>query len=173
VERPHHWPGVHCARALCHGAELCGTWFDRSAQYEARRRGESRSSADFGMTERVVFSPLPCWASLEPAVYQERLVDLVRAAVEASRRQRAGRPVLGRKAILSQHPHEQPITHDRSPAPTVHAATKAIRIMLRTAYWQFVVAFREAAQRLRSGDRLVRFPVGAFPPPLPCLTRSD
>lgn len=30
VERPHHWPGVHCARALCHGSELRGTWFDRT-----------------------------------------------------------------------------------------------------------------------------------------------
>jgi hypothetical protein len=39
LERPHHWPGVHCARALCHGTELEGTWFDRTAQYEARRRG--------------------------------------------------------------------------------------------------------------------------------------
>ena len=38
VERPHHWPGVHCARALCAGTELYGTWFDRTAQYEAAAR---------------------------------------------------------------------------------------------------------------------------------------
>jgi REP element-mobilizing transposase RayT len=172
VERPHHWPGVNCARALCQGAELRGTWFDRTSQYEARRRGESRSPADFGMPESVVFSPLPCWASLEPAVYRQRIIGLVRHTVEEGRHQRAGRPVLGRKAILGQHPHDEPFTHDRSPAPAVHAATKAIRIMLRTAYWQFVAAYREAALRLRRGDRLARFPAGAFPPPMPCLTRS-
>jgi hypothetical protein len=51
----------------------------------------------------------------------------------------------------------------------VHAASREIRIMLRVAYRQFVNAFREAAVRLRRGDRLVRFPEGAFPPPLPCL----
>jgi hypothetical protein len=168
VERPHAWPGVHCARALCHGAELRGTWFDRTAQYEARRRGQSRSPADFGTAEHVAFSPLPCWASLSPAEYRQRVVDLVRNAILESRQQRAGRPILGRKTILSQHPHDQPLTHDRSPAPAVHAATKAIRVMLRAAYWQFVAAYREAARRLRRGDQLVRFPVGAFPPPMPC-----
>jgi REP element-mobilizing transposase RayT len=172
VERPHQWPGVHCARALCHGTELHGTWFDRTAQYEARRRGESRSPADFGTAERVVFSPLPCWAGLEGDVYRQRIVELVRRAIEEGRDQRAGRPVLGRKAVLSQHPHEEPLTHDRSPAPAVHAATKAIRIMLRVAYWQFVAAYRQAALGLRRGDRLVRFPPGAFPPPMPCSARG-
>ena len=172
VERPHQWPGVHCARALCHGSELHGTWFDRTAQYEARRRGDSRSSADFGTSEHVVFSPLPCWEGLDPAVYRQRIVDLVRGAAEQGRHQRAGRPVLGRKAILSQHPHDEPLTHDRSPAPAVHAATKAMRTMLRAAYWHFVAAYREAALRLRRGDRLVRFPPGAFPPPMPYLTPS-
>ena len=55
-----------------------------------------------------------------------------------------------------------------SVAPMVHAATKAVRVMLRTAYLQFAAAFREAAIRLRRGDRLVSSPEGAFPPPLPC-----
>jgi len=41
--------------------------------------------------------------------------------------------------------------------------------MLRAAYWRFADAFREAAHRLRRGDRLARFPPGAFPPPMPCL----
>ena len=168
VERPHQWPGVHCARALCHGTDLQGTWFDRTAQYEARRRGDSRSPSDFGTPERVVFSRLPCWLGLELNEYRQRVTDLVRKIVEEGRRQRAGRPVLGRKAILSQDPHDEPLTHDRSPAPAAHAATKAIRIMLRAAYWQFAAAYREAALRLRRGDRLVRFPPGAFPPALPC-----
>lgn len=168
VERPHHWPGVHCARALCLGTELHGTWFDRTAQYEARRRGESRSPLDFGSPERVVFSPLPCWAGLEPEAYRQRIKELVRAAVEQGRRLHDGRKVLGRKAIVSQDPHAEPLTHDRSPAPAVHAATKAIRKTLRAAYLQFVTAYREAAQQLRLGDRLARFPDGAFPPPMPC-----
>ena len=85
---------------------------------------------------------------------------------------RAGRGVLGKRAILAQHPHDKPLSSDRSPAPLVHAATKAVRIMLRGAYYDFVDAFREAATKLRRGDRLVRFPPGAFPPPLPCILDS-
>ncbi|HET9766333.1 MAG TPA: transposase [Thermoanaerobaculia bacterium] len=172
VERPHDWPGVHCARALCHGSELQGTWFDRTAQYEARRRGDSRSPADFGTPERVVFSPLPCWAHFDPAAFRQRIVELVRSAVDEGRRKRSGCAVLGRRAVLEQHPHDVPLTRDRSPAPAVHAATKAIRGMLRAAYRQFVDAYREAALKLRRGDRLVRFPAGAFPPPIPCPTLS-
>jgi REP element-mobilizing transposase RayT len=170
VERPQQWPGVHCAAALIAGSDLLGTWFDRTAEYQARRRGgNDKTATHFATPERVVFSPLPCWATLEPAAYRQRVAALVDRVIEDGRRQRDGRPVLGRKAILEQHPHDKPLHSDRSPAPPVHAATREIRLMLRVAYWQFVAAFREAAHRLRRGDRLVRFPPGAFPPPLPCI----
>ncbi len=117
--------------------------------------------------------PLQLTTSPRPSLRSDRWSPsseyVVAFAGIRSRRQRDGRPVLGRKAIASQHPHDKPIHCDRSPAPLVHAASREIRIMLRVAYWQFVAAFREAAHRLRHGDRLVRFPTGAFPPPLPCL----
>jgi hypothetical protein len=58
---------------------------------------------------------------------------------------------------------------DRSPAPLEHAASREMMIVIRVAYWQFVNAVREAAVRLRRGDRLIRFPYGAFPPLLTCL----
>ena len=168
VERPQHWPGVHCVQALLTGAELEGTWFDRTAEYEARRRCEAVAYDDFATTERVVFSPLPCWAMLDAGPYRERVAAIVRRIVEEGRRRRGDRPVLGKRAILAQDPHERPLHSDRSPAPVVHAASHEIRVMLRAAYWRFADAFREAAHRLRSGDRLVRFPAGAFPPPMPC-----
>ena len=168
VERPQHWPGVHCAQALLTGAELEGTWFDRAAEYEARRRGAAITYADFATSERVVFSPLPCWAMLEAEDYRERIAAIVRRVVEEGRDERAGRPVLGKRAILTQDPHNRPLHIDRSPAPAVHAASREIRVMLRAAYWRFADAFREAAQRLRRGEHLVRFPAGAFPPPMPC-----
>ena len=38
--------------------------------------------------------------------------------------------------------------------------------MYETYAW-FVACFREAAAKLRAGDRLVRFPEGSFPPGLP------
>jgi REP element-mobilizing transposase RayT len=172
VDRPQDWPGVHCAAALLTGQELEGHWIDRTAEYMSRRRGESGPSTDFAEREGVAFSPLPCWASLGGAEYRTRVKTLIVQVVEEGRRARGGRRVLGRRSILQQHPHHKPAHCDRSPAPLVHAATKRIRLMLRAAYWQFVAAFREAATRLKRGDPDVRFPPGAFPPPLPCLVAS-
>jgi REP element-mobilizing transposase RayT len=169
VAKPQDWPGVHCAEALLAGVDLGGTWFDRTAQYLAWRRGDDRSDAHFAESERVVFSPLPCWGALHPAAYRRRIAGLIERVVDDGRRERDGKPVLGKRAIRAQHPHDKPVHCDRSPAPPAHAATPEVRLMLRIAYWQFVAAFREAARRLRLGDRLVRFPPGAFPPPLPCL----
>ena len=168
VERPQQWPGVHCAHALLAGIALEGTWFDRTAEYEARRRGDVVRDGEFATSERVILSPLPCWSMVDAGIYRERVAAIVRRIVEDGRQQRGGRGVLGKRAILAQHPHDRPLHSDRSPAPAVHAASKEIRVMLRAAYWRFADAFREAAHRLRRGDRLVRFPLGAFPPPIPC-----
>ena len=172
VEQPHHWPGVHCSRALVTGSVIEGTWFDRTAEYEARRRGEVTGSRQFAEQEQVQFSPIPCWSGLAPAAYRRRVAELIATAAAGAKRQRGTPTVLGKRAILAQHPHAAPLHCDRSPAPLFHAASKAIRTMLRTAYYEFVAAFRQAALRLRRGDRLVRFPAGAFPPPIPCLTPS-
>jgi len=48
-----------------------------------------------------------------------------------------------------------------------HAASKSARQELYAAYGWFVAAFREAAEKLRAGDRTVSFPAGSFPPALP------
>ena len=45
--------------------------------------------------------------------------------------------------------------------------SKAIRDGLREAYGLFLAAFRDAAELLKAGDRLAKFPVGSFPPGLP------
>jgi REP element-mobilizing transposase RayT len=167
VERPQHWPGVHCAAALLAGRALEGTWFDRTGLYQARRRREDTTAAAFAEPEQLVFTPLPCWAHLPSPAWRGRVAEMLRTIVDDGRRARAGGGVLGKRAILAQHPHDKPHVSDRSPAPLVHAATRAMRLMLRTAYYEFVAAFREAAIKLRRGDRFVHFPRGAFPPPMP------
>jgi hypothetical protein len=76
-------------------------------------------------------------------------------------------PVLGLEAILAKDPQHRPASLAHSPAPLVHAATKAVRKALYDAYAWFVAAFRDAAERLRQGDRDAPFPSGSFPPALP------
>ncbi len=56
---------------------------------------------------------------------------------------------------------------DRSPAPDFHARRKKVRQAMRDAYAWVVAEYREAADRLRAGDRHARFPEGTFPPGLP------
>jgi len=40
VERVDDWPGVTAARELARGEVLEGTWFNRTKEWYARRRGE-------------------------------------------------------------------------------------------------------------------------------------
>jgi hypothetical protein len=49
-------------------------------------------------------------------------------------------------------PHHRPASLAGSPAPRVHAATKAARKAFYGAYAWFVAAFRRAAEKLRQGE---------------------
>ncbi len=90
----------------------------------------------------------------------------------AARRAETGIEPLGAAAILRQHPFSQPAKTKKSHAPLVHAASKRVRTEMRIAYRWFVRAFREAADYLRAGDRLARFPRGSFPTGLPLSERG-
>ncbi len=123
----------------------------------------------FATVERVTFSPIPCWAHLSPVLYRARISEMVESieAEAARERERSGASVLGVKAILAYDPLHCPSALARSPAPRVHAASKAARRAFYEIYAAFVGAFREASERLRRGDRNAPFPAGSFPPALP------
>jgi REP-associated tyrosine transposase len=169
VERVCQWPGVHSAEALIHSTPLEGHWFDRTRQYAARNQCEELSREEYVFAESVVLSPIPCWAHLPADRYREWMKNLVEEidAEAALARQQSGARVLGVKAILAQDPLARPASIARSPAPLVHAATKAARKMFYEIYAEFVSAFRAAAEALRQGRRDVAFPAGCFPPALP------
>ena len=73
----------------------------------------------------------------------------------------------GRKEVLKHHPHYRPNKVKKSPSPSFHAVRRSAYKELRAAYNWFETAYREAADRLRLGDRDVDFPEGSFPPRLP------
>jgi hypothetical protein len=123
----------------------------------------------YATKETLVFAPLPCWSHLSPEQYRQRVLSLVEEIEEetALRRSRTGARPLGRDAVLAQDPHHRPAKIKRSPAPFVHAVSKAVRRQLWEAYSLVVAAYRTAADRLRAGDRDAVFPLGCFPPALP------
>jgi hypothetical protein len=97
------------------------------------------------------------------------IADLI-AGIEAEAalcRKNTGGQVLGASAVRGQDPLDRPKKSKKSPAPLFHAASKRIRRELYEMYGWFVGAFREASEKLRGGDRTVRFPAGSFPPALP------
>ncbi len=62
------------------------------------------------------------------------------------------------EALRKQDPHKIPDYTEKSPAPAVHAASKAIRKQMKEAYRLFVEAYREAGANLRAGNPNARFP---------------
>ena len=169
VERAERWPGVSSVKATTKGTRLLGVWYDRTAQFQARRRG---AKPDPFRTEQICeihLSPIPAMANLPRPEYRRYVAELIRKEENAVREDRAHRgksSVLGERRILEQDPHGAPARSDRSPAPLVHAACVEVRRAFRAAYAAFVDAFRAAASALRGGD-VANFPIGAFPPPAP------
>jgi hypothetical protein len=169
VSRPVDWPGAHAVKALISGRHDQGVWFDRTRECNAHQRGEYSPTSEFATRLDVILEPLPCWVHLSVEEQRSRLVDLVDQIVREARenhRRTESRP-LGRRRILKQDPHHRPQLLKWSPAPMVHTATRHARQEFRRAYVAFVAAFRLAAQRLLTGELVVAFPEGSFPPPLP------
>ena len=169
VEKVDQWPGVHCAKSLLSGEPAVGYWFDQTQEYAARRRGEKFDRMKYATREILVLSPLPCWKHLSEEVRRQLVVEMI-ADIEseaALRRQRTGNQVLGASAVRGQHPFDRPARPKKSPAPRFHAASTRVRRELWAAYAWFVCEFRQASEKLRSGNRLARFPAGSFPPALP------
>lgn len=169
VLTPKDWPGVHCIAALLENKPLQGTLYNRSLEYEANLSGQEFGVRDFTTTESVVLTPLPCWQHLSEKEIAAQIGEMI-AIIEADaarRQQETGRPPLGADRVRRQQPHETPLHSKRSPAPRVHAATQAVRLLLINSYRAFAAAYRRAAELLRSGNLAVEFPTGSFPPPMP------
>jgi hypothetical protein len=171
VGTPGAWPGPNCVAALTTGELLRGTWFDRSAEYLARQRGETVFASQFATTFDIKVTPLPCLQHLTEDQRQSelrRIVGEIQARAEAENQEK-GRQPLGVAAILAQDPHSKPASTDRSPAPFVHASDDSTVMEFRVRYRAFVDAFRAGAQRMRERARELAnmFPFWALPPALP------
>ncbi len=169
VARCRDWPGASCVKALADGEPLEGTWYDRTAYYEARRSRGHAELGEFVTTERVRLSPLPCWRQLDPEEVRQRVVSLVAEIEQSAHRHRlaTGKGVAGVRAVRRRKPHDRPKQAKRAPAPRFHAATREAWLALREAAQAFAEEFRHAAELLRRGHPSPGFPPGAFPPASP------
>ncbi len=169
VERPEQWPGVQGVTAVDEAA-LTGRWYNRTREYaEKQRSAEAIDPEAFATDEEIVLSPLPCWEHLSSPEIHRRVAEIVEEVVgEAAReRRRTGHKVRGVKKILATDPLRYPPKVERSPQPRFYAFRKSVRKQMWEALSWVQAAFREAAERLRAGDRGVAFPEGTHPPSLP------
>jgi len=147
VRSPLTWPGPHCAAALTTETSLVGTWFDRTREYLARRRGKDVDRRKYAKKYVVPLTPLPAWRDLGAAEQRRRARQLVRRVEANARGERrtARKRLLGPAGVLAQDPHARPARLERSPAPFVHASCPCVRAEFRAGYRAFVAALRSAA----------------------------
>jgi REP element-mobilizing transposase RayT len=166
VRRPVDWPGVNSVVALTEGVQMKGVWFDRTAEFEARRKKQAIGRYEFSTEFEVQLAPLPCWAELSEDERCKRAKKMIDEIEQETRKQleREGCGVLGVKMVLGQSPRETPLQVKRSPAPACHAKDGPTRRMYRAMYRGFADLYLRASEKLRKGDRTARFPEHCFPP---------
>ena len=141
---------------------------------------------DIGAAPRVVPRPphffrqegsnaLPAQVTLALAVppgFEDLPLEEVRAVVaaraseheERARRERQGRPFLGRRAVLQQRVTDRPGDHEPHFGlnPRVAGRDKWKRIEALARLRSFVAAYRRAWEQLKAGFRVAVFPAGTW-----------
>ncbi len=175
IASPYDWPGVKAAKVLVDGETPEGTWFNRTEEYEARRRGEKFEKYDYATKYQVELQPLPAFRDLPREEYQARVADLVREIETEAAEKRGEKSVMGAQAILLQKPHHRPGETKKSPAPKLfYADTPESRRELEDGYSDFENQYETAKGLLllstaKPGPHnpARHFPFGSFPPALP------
>jgi hypothetical protein len=153
VERVHHWPGVNGLSALLNGRMV-----------RARRplhffRPDGKMPDELTMTLTMP-SELGSAADLLCELSDRvRRIEMERAA----ERQRTGRRVLGRRAVLAQSWREQPASREprRNLRPRIASPNKWARIEALLRDRSFVLEYADARARWRDGVSVV-FPPGTY-----------
>jgi len=166
VDRPGDWPGVQCVAALTDGTPLVGYWYDRTAAYQAGRKGQEVDPRDFVVEYEVQLTPLPVWDERCDETQRERVRELLRDIEQETRNRhkREGTRPLGLARIRAQDPHGHPDSPRRSPAPACHASSRRVRLWYQGAYRRFAAEYKRASALFRTGAQNVEFPVRCFRP---------
>ena len=176
VASPLDWPGPSSTWSLISGEPLIGDWVNRSALLKARERGEDVTEEDFVEQLEVRLSPVSSLAHLSPEEYRQVILEIVREIEEetAAMHRSDGTSPRGAEWVLAQDPHFRPTKEpEKRPRPWFHAFAEEERRKMRDAMIIVAALYREAADRLKAGDRLVEFPLHTFPPALPFVTEAS
>ena len=117
--------------------------------------GKTISPSQFATTEMVALSPLPCLEHLSPEQRRARVEAIVQRIEETAAKGRgeSGSTVLGVAAVCTQKPFDSRSGRRSPPGLSSMRSPAASAVSPTRAYHLFLVAFRDAADRLRAGDR--------------------
>lgn len=164
------WPGASTDRVLLYGQKLEGIWYDRTAFYQAERRGKDVRLDDFATKYEVPIHPLP-FLEDESEDQQQEFYRQMKQDIEQETWQRAvdeQKGFLGVRGVMEQEPHGKPRKTKRSRAPLCYASRRSLRKAYERLYRRFVSLYRQALERFERGEAEVRFPPGCFLPPVVC-----
>ncbi len=156
VDRVRLWPG------------FCSLSYQMRGQSMVVRRPRKFFNPNGHMPTEVTlyFARLPGFEHLSEKQWRKKILKAVTAEEHkaAEVRARTGRKLLGRKAVRRQSAFSYPetTTKRRGLRPRVATRNKTLRIKLLEQHKKFVARYREAFERLKVGDRNVRFPWGTF-----------
>ena len=169
VARPQDWPGASSLHSMLTGEPIGGFWFNRTAEWYARRRGRPFDKYAFATEHAVELTPLPCWERLEEDAYRARVAAMVQDIEDRTRAGNRGAGIVppGALHVLAQDPHNHPDDPARSPAPRCHTSLPSLRREYLAAYYAFVDVYMEASALFRSGKLDAEFPADCIPPPAP------
>ena len=153
VDKVHHWPGVNGLGALLADRPVEST---RPAHF-FRAKGRMPETATLRLTVPRELGDAALLRAALRAQVAEREQGL------ALERQRAGRRVLGRRAVLAQRWHEAPTTREprRNLRPRVAALDPVARIDALARQRVFVEEYRRARAAWLAGARAA-FPPGTY-----------
>jgi REP element-mobilizing transposase RayT len=179
VERPEHWPGLHCAKHLITGARIGAEWLDATSYHRAKTiqsrltRKKRLNKSDFIQRLDLTVDALPCLQHLGVDMRRTYVSALVAeiVAVEAERRKREAKTVVGRKAVrrmsivVCMKPVLPPWWKERSRQLTAwakryHECTRAYLF----EYWCFQRGYREACAALMKAGGQGGFPEHCWTP---------
>jgi hypothetical protein len=169
VLHPKEWPGVSSWNYMINGEEIVGSRQDRKKYWKLRRRksNDDKTDAEIEALVTEVFgfelAKLPAWEGLDDEVYAAKVQKEVADKIEVMRAF-CTEPVTG-LGVIPAHPcDERPGVPKEAKLPLYLTDCEETWAACKESRRDAVKRYREAARKLRRGQKNACFPRGMIPP---------
>lgn len=175
VPRISDYPFYNCFHDAVHGIPRTVTVVNWTAYNAAKRYNNKVKIKDYTESYTLKYERLPGYESMSQRDYARMMnakLEQRRMAIVKDRLER-GLGFLGRERLLeivSGTPAKNPKrSGPRDHRPRVLSICPDRRAEAKARYFDNYFAYKYASERYRKGDLSVQFPIGMYPPSLPCV----